>query len=278
MKHLKIGLLALAFISQLSFAKLSVKTHVAGEAGFLVTSHLVEGTTDAILIDAQFTRSEAKKVADLVKKSKKNLKAIYITHGHPDHYFGLEVLTKEFPKAEVVASKEVIDEIKATAQGKIDYWKKIYKDDLTDTFVTPSVLDESKLTLDGEKLVIRTLAEGGESEHPTVVYIPSIETLIAGDLLYNNVHLWLAENRPEGWLKNLEEAKTVGKISNVLPGHGEPGGVELFKTNATYIQDFQGATGKGATRQAAIATMLKKYPKYRLAIILETSVGTRLAE
>ena len=87
--------------------QLSIQTYTASDPGFAVNSHLLMSENDAILVDAQFTRSEAKRVGDMVKTSGRNLKMIYVTHGHPDHYLGLEILTKEFPDAIVFSTKDV---------------------------------------------------------------------------------------------------------------------------------------------------------------------------
>ncbi|HEX7576214.1 MAG TPA: hypothetical protein VF360_07520 [Candidatus Methanoperedens sp.] len=72
-------------------------------------------------------------------KIKENFKVIYVTHGHPDDYLGLEILTKEFPEARVLSTKDVAAYIKNTGQNYIAQWKPIYKDDLADSFIVPQV-------------------------------------------------------------------------------------------------------------------------------------------
>ena len=120
---------------------LSIQTHMAGDAGFDVNSHLILGKTQAFLVDAQFTRSEAGRVITKIHTSGRRLNTIFITHAHPDHYLGLELLKKEFPGVRILARSTVVAEMKKTAPGKIAYWKEYYKDNLADQFVEPTVFD-----------------------------------------------------------------------------------------------------------------------------------------
>ncbi len=256
-------------------AKLKVQSFTANEAGFLVASHLIVGKKDAILVDAQFTRSQAKALAEMIKKTGKNLSTVVITHAHPDHYLGLEIIKKEFPAAKILADAAVIKGITETAAGKIKYWKTNYKDELADNFVTPDTLTVKEFDLDGEKIQLHTLTNG-EAEASTVLYIPTLKAVITGDLAYNKVHLWLAENRPDGWLTNLSEIQKLGAIQKVYPGHGSDGDQKLLKQNEAYINEFVKVTAKPATKEAATAELKKHYPKYKLPIIAEISVGSRV--
>jgi glyoxylase-like metal-dependent hydrolase (beta-lactamase superfamily II) len=114
---MRILLALLAAASALSAqSKLHLRVFTSGPGGFSVNSTLVYGDKDAILVDAQFVMSEAYRVAAMILESKKNLTTVYITHPHPDHYFGIAALKQVFPKAKFVA-------LPATVMGIRNGWK-----------------------------------------------------------------------------------------------------------------------------------------------------------
>jgi len=277
MKNFKnVTLAALAAVTLVTPVKaLEVQTHTASPAGFSVNSHLILGKKDAILVDAQFTRSEARKVVEMIQKSGRNLVTIFITHGHPDHYFGLEILKQAFPQAKAIAYPEVIEDIQKTAADKQKYWKAIYKDDLTDVVVVPEPTQAKELLLDGESLPIVEIGPG-ESEHAAVVLVPSLKTLISGDLAFNQIHLWLAENRPENWLQNLDVVGKLARFDRVLPGHGVPGTSAILDEDREYIERFLDITDSTHDAKEALEQLKAAYPNYGLPIIAELSVQARV--
>lgn len=250
--------------------KLSYKTFTANQAGFSVNSHLIKGEKEAILVDAQFTRSQARKVVNSISESGLKLKYIYITHGHPDHHFGLEIILKAFPTTTVVARAEVIQMIKETAPGKLAYWKPIYKADLTDGFIVPSVINEHSLLLEGTEIQIIDLGTG-ESAHDTALYIPSTKTIITGDAAYGGVHFWLADGHATDAISNLKELNKLD-IEQVLTGHGNNGTKEILDVNIKYINTFLSAVKKHNTVEGAKKEILKKYGDYQLPVILEIAL------
>lgn len=258
-------------------ASLEIRTHTAGEAGFKVNSHLILGQRDALLVDAQFTRSEAQKVVEAVKTSGRELKTIFITHDHPDHYLGLEVLTKAFPEARVLASPEVVAEIRKTAEGKREYWKGMYKDDLADKVVYPEPFSGKSLNVDGVEIELVAIA-GAESAEAIALSIPSQGALLTGDLAYNQVHLWLAEGRPEGWLKALKSLKSIEGLKRIYPGHGAVEGVELLSVNEAYIAKFLEITSRSADAKVAAEALKKAFPQYSLGVIADLSTQAAFAK
>jgi glyoxylase-like metal-dependent hydrolase (beta-lactamase superfamily II) len=257
-------------------AELSVQTYTAGPGGFRVNSHLIAGERDAILVDAQFLLGEAARAVEMVRQSGKNLKYIVVTHGHPDHFLGLQVFRDAFPDAKIIAAADVIPDIQSYGPIAIERWKPVFKDAIPDSFITPEPANTTSLFLDGQEIqLIRT--NEGESAHATVLWIPGIRALIAGDLVYNNVHLWLRENRPDAWLAILDRLEKLNP-QTIYPGHGPAGGPELLAANRQYIRDFVAVTAKAVSKQEATDTLKAQYAAYELPVIVDFSVGGRMGE
>jgi glyoxylase-like metal-dependent hydrolase (beta-lactamase superfamily II) len=251
-------------------SSLTISSYAASEKGFLVNSHLLVGFDEAMLINTQLLRSEAKHVVSLIKHSGKKLTTIFITHDDPDDYLGLDVIHAAFPDAKILATPKVAAAIKAKAQKAIDDRKETFGADLATTFIVPEAYDKPTLPFAGENVVIREL-QAGESGNGAVLYVPSLQLIFAGDLISNQVHLWLVDASIEGWIKNLAAARAVGTIANVLPGHGAPGPATLFDDTKKYLQAFAAAV-KGAN---AVKVMEQKFPGYKLPQVLELSVAAR---
>ena len=138
---------------------LQLQVYNASENSFGVASVIVSGKTDAVLIDAQFTLADAEKVAQQIKTSGKKLTTIYVSHGDPDFYFGLEVFKKYFPEVTVYASPATVEHIKATAQKKLEVWGERLGKNITSNAILPQVLKGNSIDLEGQKLEIIGLEE-----------------------------------------------------------------------------------------------------------------------
>ena len=269
------GAVALLAAARAGAADLAVTTYSASPAGFAVNSHLIEGEREAILVDAQFTLSEAAKAVEHVQRSGKRLKLILVTHGHPDHFFGLGLFQRAFPGVRIVATPEVIADIEDYGPKAIARWKPVFKDEIPDSFVVPEPITTTRLELEGKEIRL-IAADHGESAHATVVWVPGTGALITGDLAYAKVHLWLAENRPQGWRGILDRLERLQPVT-VYPGHGAPGSAALLAENRDYIDAFLAATAPPATKEQAIADLKAKYADYALPVILDFSVPARVA-
>jgi glyoxylase-like metal-dependent hydrolase (beta-lactamase superfamily II) len=246
-------------------------------AGFLVTSTLIAGDKDAILIDAQFDLADAHRLVALILESKKNLTTVYITHAHPDHYFGLPVIQQAFPRAKLVALPATVAEIKKTWQGKLKQWGPMYGGNLTARPVLPTALTGTTLSLEGQTLELRGGVQG-DAEGNSYVWIPSIKTVIAGDIVYRGVHAWTAETNPAqraAWKKTLVELAALSPTT-VVAGHkdpkykDDPAGLDAARG---YLEAFDAAVASSKTAAEVQAKVKAKYPEAQLDIILQLGAG-----
>ena len=100
---------------------LSTKVFYSDEKGFEVASVIVMGEEEAALIDTQWTLSNAHRVIAEVLETGKKLKTIYLTHAHPDHYFGTGHIAEAFPDAKVIALPEECIELIPQVMGDMKY-------------------------------------------------------------------------------------------------------------------------------------------------------------
>ncbi len=237
-----------------------------GEAAiFAVSSVLVEGKQDAILIDAQFSAQEAAKLAARIKASGKQLTTIYISHGDPDYYFGLDTLVRAFPQAKVVATPQTIAHINASKDAKLKVWGPELGANAPRQIIVPKPLNGDTLTLEGQALKIIGL--DGPTPDRTFVWIPSIKTVAGGIPVQWGEHVWMADTQSaashEHWLATLEQIKALAPAT-VIPGHFNghyPQGLQAVQFTADYIRAFDQETAKAKNSSVLIAAMKQRYPE-----------------
>jgi glyoxylase-like metal-dependent hydrolase (beta-lactamase superfamily II) len=220
-------------------APLTVEAHFAAPEAAAVASYLISGETEAILVDGQFLSSEAEQVVDLVNNSGKDLKLIWLTHAHPDHYFGLKVLQDAFPDVPIYVTPKVKADYDMIAQGTFDFLKPVLGPAIPDSIVSPQEYAETTITVDGATIEIVEVMMG---EHPiaSALHLGAEKAFIGGDMLYDRTHLWLTECDPDGWIAQIETWKTqFAGISTFWPGHGAGSrGIDVLGDNKQYIETF----------------------------------------
>ena len=261
-------------------APLELDVFNPGEAAiFPVASVLVKGRHDAILVDAQFSRAEALKLAERIRASGKRLTTIYISHGDPDFYFGLDVLQAAFPDAKIVATEQTVAAMHKKAEAKLAYWGPILKDNAPQRIVYPQVLSGTTLTLEG-----RTLAVSGPNPARSYVWIPSIKAVVGGVVVFNGVHAWMADTQSaearQDWLATLDGIAALHPAT-VIPGHflpGVPQSPASVGYTRNYVSQFVDAAAKAANSGALIETMQALYPSAGMKGGLQTSAKVATGE
>jgi glyoxylase-like metal-dependent hydrolase (beta-lactamase superfamily II) len=260
---------------------LQVKVITASPEGFLVNATLVAGRRDAVLIDAAFTRADARRIVDTIRASGKNLTTVYVTHGHPDHYFGLEVIKEAFPNARFVALPAAVAAIERTWKAKVDQWTPLYHDAITSAPVLPAALPGATIGLEGQTLEIVGPVQGDDAEN-SFVWIPSLRTVIAGDIAYNGVYVWTAETDTVArrqWRATLDRIAAL-KPAVVVPGHQQPAlGTTPSSLAFTkeYLTAFDQALGSSTTPEKLQEQVKAKYPTLALDVILKIGSEAALA-
>ena len=260
--------------------KLTTTVYTGSQGGFLVDSTLVAGEKEAILIDGQFTLSDAHRLVAMILESKKTLTTVYVTHAHPDHYFGLNVIKQAFPNVKIVATPETVKEIKATWAGKVKQWGPMYGDLITKKPIIPTVLKGNTLTLEGQTLEIKQGT--GDEAVETYVWIPSIKTVVAGDIVFRGVHPWTAEGKADGrkaWVKTLDEIAAL-EPDVVIAGHKDAKAkddVAGVKWTRDYLEAFDAAVASSKTPDEVKAKLQKQYGDAQLDVILQIGAGAQFA-
>jgi glyoxylase-like metal-dependent hydrolase (beta-lactamase superfamily II) len=274
---------ALGFAAHATASTLTLDVYNPGDkAIFPVTSVLVSGDKEAILVDAQFGRSQAAQVVEKIRASGKQLTTIYISHGDPDYYFGLDTLTTAFPQAKVLASQPTVDHIKQTVDGKLAFWGPKLGADAPAKTIVPDVLKGDSLMLEGQKLQVIGL--DGKQPDRSFVWIPSLKAVVGGVVVAENIHVWMADTQtPQShadWLATLHSIETL-KPQVVVPGHylGDSArSLAPVKFTADYIKAFDEETAKASDSAALIAAMKKRFPTLGEESSLELSAKVAKGE
>lgn len=250
-------------------SKLQLKVFTSTPEGFSVTSTLVYGDKDAILIDTQFLQSEAHRLAATILESKKNLTTIYITHPHPDHYFGLTVMKQAFPNARILALPTTVTGIKNGWETRAKFWSTEYGGNLPLIGpILPEELQGNTLMLEGETLEI-VGGVVGDAPNNSYVWIPSLKAVVAGDTVFSGVHFGVPKME-EPWLKTLDQIAALTPAV-IVPGHqiaGAKNDVSALQFMKNYMRDYDQAVASSKSAQEVQDKVNKKYPHLGLARLL----------
>ena len=257
-------------------APLHLEVYNPGDKGvFPVSSEIITGAHEAVLVDAQFQRSDAQALVQKLKASGKTLTTVYISQSDPDYYFGLDVIRAAFPKAKIVATPQTVAAIKTSMNGKLAYWGPILKDNAPKTLVLPDVLHADHLTLEGRTIEIKGL--NGPDAARTYLWIPSIKTVAGGVVVNSGDHVWVADTQTResrlGWLQTLDNI-TALKPTTVVPGHftgAMPAGLDAVRFTADYLKTFEVQAAKANNSAELIKAMKAAYPTLAGEASLELS-------
>jgi glyoxylase-like metal-dependent hydrolase (beta-lactamase superfamily II) len=232
------------------------------------TSTLVCGSSEAVLVDAQHIRTDVATLADLIERTGRRLTTIYVTHGHADHWYGAGELVARFPQARVVATAPVLEYINQEAEVQAQQWSAMFGDRVAKPTAVPEPLDRLTIELEGYELQIVEVGQG-DIRPSTVVHIPAIGAVVAGDVVYNQIHAMLGLSGPGGWERWLQSLDAIEKLDAqmIVAGHKKPESSDwevsrMLDETRSYISDFaQGAQSLDSAEEL-VELMKSKYPDF----------------
>ncbi len=252
----------------------------AADSSLNKTSVLVTGDTEAVVVDAAFTRADGHRIVAAVLDSGKGLTTVVITAGDPDFYFGAEVIADAFPDAVFVAPADVIDHIQHSYEGKLKAWAHLGAN-LPTRLVPIDTLTASSITVDGVDLEVR---RGSDQLGDRAWYLfePASRSLIGGVLLFQGLHVWTADSAtPElraEWVRVLGDLLALDP-AYVVAGHrlaDTPTDQSAISHTRDYLEQFEKILASSAGAAEAEAAMLTAYPEAGLKIA--ANLGTKVAK
>jgi len=252
----------------------SIKVVTSPDDQFWANSIIIEGVHEVMLVDAQLTKTGAEKVLQEIKETKKPLSIIYITHEHADHFLGLEVFREAYPRVRIIANSAVTDRINKVYQEKVDKWKKILGSGATSQVVVIEKFDGNFIDFENSKIELLKDVQGDTDEN-TMLWIPGQRILIAGDVLFNDMHVYTAETDSEArekWLNSLNKIRTL-KPSVVIPGHSKVGAPLDANTavdfTENYLLVFEEELKKAKDPDSLIDAMKERFPSADFLLALD---------
>jgi glyoxylase-like metal-dependent hydrolase (beta-lactamase superfamily II) len=230
------------------------------------TATILTGPTEAVLVDTLFTPDDVERLVTAIEATARTLTTVYITHAHFDHYFGLGALLERFPGARGVALPAVAELVRDTHEAGRALAENWLPGKTVDSTVLPEALDGDTIVLDGHEL--RAIEVGqGDIPHSTVLHMPSIDAVVAGDVVYNGVHQMLGVSGPDDWRRWIESVDKIAALNPevVIAGHKRPDLPDddmpaILDGTRNYITAFIEELADAEDAQTLVARMTERFP------------------
>jgi glyoxylase-like metal-dependent hydrolase (beta-lactamase superfamily II) len=232
-----------------------------------ITSTLIFGEHDAVLVDAMMTVAEAEALANWVALHNRNLETIYITHAHFDHFYGLGILLDRFPGARAIATPKTLNAMQMSFTPLVERLaRRCFPGQIPTKLVAPEPYERDTFTIEGQD--VRIIEQGHTDRADTTsLHVPSIGVIIAGDVVYNQCRMYVGDTTPESrknWIAALDRLAALNPAI-VVAGHKKPGAPDspaAIQETKRYLQDFDRVQRTATSDQELFDQMTELYPHW----------------
>jgi glyoxylase-like metal-dependent hydrolase (beta-lactamase superfamily II) len=231
-----------------------------------IATTLISGERDAVLVDPPMTIDQTARVIDWIEASGKSLRHIFITHGHGDHWFGAGPLLKRFPDVTVFASTGTIEVMQYHASPEVRgaVWDRLFPGQISAASVVATTPPDNTFDLEGNELRIVEVGHT-DTDKTSVLHVPSIGLVVAGDAVYNGVHLYLVESGNGGLQKWIEALDTIAALQprRVVASHKNPSlddDPKAIAETGRYLDDVERVSQNTHTALEFYSAMIELHP------------------
>lgn len=235
-----------------------------------ISCTLIHGDHEAVLVDTPISISQTETLIQWIEEiiPNKELKYVYITHGHGDHWFGIPILRKRWPSLRAIATRATVEHMKTELAPDTfqNTWLKFFPDgQIYEPAELAEVMETDTFELEGH--IFRAVEIGHTDTHDTtVLHVPDLHLVVAGDAVYGDVHQYFAEAnttaKREEWIRAIEKIESLNPHT-VVAGHKREGSVDgIYNLQATkeYIWAFESATKSSKNPKELWKRMQELYP------------------
>lgn len=258
-------------ITKIEKPRLTIHCCTSPDDGERVNAQIIETPNKLVIIDAMLMRPYAQEFRRYADSLGKPIDRVYVTHAHPDHWFGIEF----FQDKDVFALAETIEEIKGFAKLAIDFHRSQHGDAILDHMLLPNkVATVGEIVIDGTRIKLLRISNA-EDVAMLAFELPQPKVLIAQDLVYNKVHLFVGQRSMDGtqcfdgWIAALEAFKK-NAYDVVIPGHGVPTDASVFDDNINYLKNVKKIL-ETSSGENFVQRTLDAFPDYELRSMTDMS-------
>jgi glyoxylase-like metal-dependent hydrolase (beta-lactamase superfamily II) len=240
-----------------------IHTYTAPEDGWCVNSHIVETETALLVVDAQYMLRSAHEVTAYAAGLAKPIRRLYLSHFHPDHILGASVFPRPIYALAAVATKIAAVGDRVASEEHEKHGNLI----ATRAERPDKIIEAGVETIDGARFEFLHV-QHAETADALMVGLPDRGILITQDLLYNGVHVFIGEHAFDCWAAALQRTQALD-YDTLLPGHGAPGGPELYCAMLQYLEVAEDAYAKSNTGDELKTRMIIAFPEHRGQVLLD---------